>query len=132
MLSETLWRMAQESRRLQDLRREIEGIWNDTAARDLNSRYLHPHQDDDAQMGSSYRQQNDNLDQSEDKIAAAHEHGNSANQLSAQISETLNIADEEIRNAHRSYDLYVGYQADARAQLPLVQDFIRRANSACS
>jgi hypothetical protein len=124
--------MSQQSRRLQDLRHEIEGVWQDSAARDLNARYLQPHQNDDSQMLISYRQQSASLEQAEDNILAAHEHGNTAGQLTLQIEEMLQVSDEELRNAQRCLEMYSGHQSDARAQLPLVQKFIGRANNACS
>lgn len=131
MFNDALWRMSQQSRRLQELRREIEGIWDDNAARELNTRYLHPHQEDDLQMGLSYREQQDKLGQAQLKVTAAQEHEASVERLSSQITDTLDIAEEEMQNAHRGYDLYLSYQAESRSQLPLVQDYIRRANSAC-
>ena len=74
-MEDLLWSMTQESRVLQELRKDIQGIWEDESARELTSRYLDPHESEDQQMLAGLNQQKDTLDKSQDKLVSAENHG---------------------------------------------------------
>lgn len=130
-MEDALWRLTQQSRTLQDFRRDISGLWNDTVARELNSRYLNPHEEDDQQIIKALRFAHEALEQAKEKIRIASEHAKEAAELSAKVVESLEFTQQELSNAYRSYDLYVHYHAEARSHLPLVQQYIDKANDAC-
>jgi len=130
-MEDALWRLTQQSRTLQDFRKDISGVWSDTVARELNSRYLNPHEEDDQEIIKAFREQNEALEQAKEKLRIASEQAKEAAELSAKVVESLEFTQQELNSAYKSYDLYIQYHAEARSHLPLVQQFINKANDAC-
>src|SRR4051794_7183658 len=56
-LENDLWLLEQQSRALQECRRDLAWVWNDEAARELNRRYLDPHAADDGQLHRALHQE---------------------------------------------------------------------------
>lgn len=130
-MEEALWKMAQQSRVLQELRRDIQSVWDDEAAREINNRYLDPHQYDDQQMLAALNEQKNILDQATLKLVSVHTHALRANQLAEEVTEKLRLTEQDVKNAHSSYDLYIHYNSDAQSRIPLVRRLISQANDAC-
>jgi hypothetical protein len=130
-LEETLWLLSQQSRALQDLRRDISHVWNDEAAREINSRYLNPHESDDSRMQMALNNQKELLEQAGQMLESTKEFAQQIEECAAVVTEKLRFAEQDMDNAYSNYDLYVQYNSDARAKFPLVQELIHHANAAC-
>lgn len=130
-MEESIWSLSQQSRALQELRKDKRGIWNDQAARDINSRYLDPHEIDSQQMLAALEQQKNALDQADSKLDAAQTYARQADECATVVMDKLKFVEQDITNAFSIYDLYVKYDSDARSKFPRVYELISRANSAC-
>lgn len=132
MFEETIWRMAQQSRVLQELRREIQPVWDDNAAREMDSRYLNPHAGDDERMLEQLRQQQASLESSSVQLTTAQENGRRADELATVVIEQLRFTNQDLQGAYGHYDVYARYHAEARSKFPQIQALIREANASCS
>jgi hypothetical protein len=130
-MEDLLWSMTQESRVLQELRKDIRGIWDDEAARELTSRYLDPHETEDQQMLAGLNQQKDALEQSKVKLESAETHARLAEEHAVVVADRLESAEQEEKSAHSYYDTFARYNSEARSTFPAVQALIDQANSAC-
>jgi hypothetical protein len=126
-----LWSMTQQSRSLLDLRKNIQGIWQDEAARELTSRYLDPHENEDQRMLARLNQQKDTLEQASAKLTSAEKYGQQAEELGLQVDEGLKSTEQELQSAYGNYDTYIYYNSEASSKLPTIQNLINQANSAC-
>jgi hypothetical protein len=130
-LDDAIWSLTQASRVLQELRGDISVVWEDEAAREINSRYLNPHEVDALSMRDEMQGQAELLKQADNKLHAAKEFRQQADNLSKTVAERSQFARQDLDNAYSSYDVFVQYNADARSKLPTIQQLINRANSAC-
>jgi len=128
---DSLWSVTQQSRVLQDLRRDIRIVWEDEAAREINSRYRNPHEADDLSMKEELKEQVELLKQAGHKVTAANEFARQVEEFSKTVAERGQFARQDLDNAYSSYDVFVQYNADARAKFPTIRQLINRANSAC-
>jgi hypothetical protein len=131
-MEDLLWTMTQESRVLQELRKDIRGVWQDEAARELTSRYLDPHENEDQQMMVGLNQQKDALDQAQAKLISAENYARQAEEYAALVAEGLKSTEQELKSAYSNYDAYAHYNSEARSKFPTIQKLISQANSACS
>jgi hypothetical protein len=130
-LEETLWSMSQQSRVLQELRQEIGRVWDDEAAREMNSRFLNPHEQDDARMRGAMNDQTELLKRAGRELDSAKDFARQIDECAAAVAERLRFAEQDMDSAYSNFDLYVHYNAEAVAKFPVVQELIRRANAAC-
>ncbi|HBB89485.1 MAG TPA: hypothetical protein DC047_17915 [Blastocatellia bacterium] len=130
-MEETLWFMAQRSRTLQALRKDIHHVWDDEAAREINSRYLNPHETDSDRMAIGLREQNGHLKTAEQHLELANSLELQIDECAAVVEEKLRFAEQDMDGSYSNYDQYVHYNAEARSKFPVVQQLIGRANSAC-
>ncbi|HEX7333179.1 MAG TPA: hypothetical protein VF290_16865 [Pyrinomonadaceae bacterium] len=130
-LDDALWSAAQQSRVLQDLRRDIRIAWDDEAAREINSRYLNSHEADDLSIREEIKEQDELLKQADHKVDTSQKLSRQAEDFSKTAGERSQFARQDLDNAYSSYDVFVQYNADARAKFPTIQQLIKRANSAC-
>lgn len=130
-LEEALWSLSQQERALQDLRRDICHVWNDEAAREINSRYLNPHESDVSRMQTALNKQKELLEQASQKLESTRELAQRIEECAVVIAEKLRFVEQDMDNAYSNYDLYVQYNSDARSKFPLVQELISHANAAC-
>lgn len=128
---ETLWLMSQQSRVLQDLRKDVGRVWDDEAAREVNSRYLNPHEQDDARMRGEMDEQRQLLERAGRELEAAKEFARQADECAAAVAEKLRFAEQDMDSAYSNFDLYVHYNAEANSKFPAVRELIGRANAAC-
>ena len=131
MLEDILWRMVQQSRVLQELRREIQPVWDDNAAREVDNRYLNPHAGDDERLLEQLHLQDESLDQSAMQLTAAQEDDQRAAEQAVVAMEQLRFANQDLQGAYGHYDVYARYHVAARGKFPQVQSLIREANASC-
>lgn len=131
MMEETLWKMSQQSRELQDLRREVGVIWDDEASRELNKRYLDPHADDDQAMRESLAQQDAALDQADGSLRSSREHALRAERLALEVSEWLREVEQHLNSAYDYYDLFMRYKTAASERFPVIERLLSDANGSC-
>jgi hypothetical protein len=132
VLEEALWLLAQQSRALQELRRQVAFIWDDSAARYVNERYLDPHETDDRDLRDALRLQLAALAQAEASLTAAGAFGMEAERLAAEIEDWLRPAAEEQRVADYQYNLCVKRSRDAQDRLPIIKQLVVQANGTCT
>lgn len=130
-MEETLWMMTQQSRVLQELRRDVQSIWNDQAAHELNGRYLNPHETDDQNMLAAFDRQKSILDETFLKLESARAFARQAEEHAAAATIKLDFAEQDLQSAYGHYDLYVRHDLDAKAQFPQIQALIDNANAVC-
>lgn len=130
-LEEALWSLSQQSRALQNLRRDISHVWNDEAAREINSRYLNQHETDVSHLQTALNEQRELLQQAGQKLESTKEIAQQLEECAAVVTEKLLFAEQDMENAYSNYDLYIQYNSDARSKFPLVQELISHANAAC-
>lgn len=104
---DSLWRSQQQSRTLQEFRKEIRFSWNDHAAKELNSRYLYPHEEEDLRLLEALGQQVRVLEEANEKLVKIREHVRTANQLSTKIADILQDVELDIEIAYQHYDQHV-------------------------
>lgn len=132
MLEDMLWRMRQQSRVLQDLRREIMPVWDDNAAREVDSRYLNSHAADDERLLEQLHSQDESLDQTASQIAVAQEESRRAEEHAVVVTEQLRFAGQDLQGAYGHYDVYARYHAAARGKFPQIVSLIQEANASCN
>lgn len=130
-MEDEIWYMKQQSRVLQEFRRDVQGFWDDEAAREMNVRYLNPHEDDDKQMITGLDGQQNALQEAQVKLASASEHALRAEKLSVEMLEQLEYADQDVSIAYQFYEQYQDYHSHARSFLPEIEKLITEANSVC-
>lgn len=126
-----LWSMTRQSRSLLDLRKNIQGIWQDEAARELTSRYLDPHETEGQRMLTNLNQQKDTLEQASARLTSAEKYGQQAEELALQVNEGIQSTEQELKSAYGNYDTHIHYNSEASSKLPAIQNLINQANSAC-
>ena len=131
-MDDILWSMTQQSRVLQELRKEIRGVWDDDAARELTSRYLDPHEGEDQQMLTGLNQQSEAITQSEAKLLSAEGHARQAEDHAAVVAESLKAAGQDVDSAYGNYDIYAQYNSEARSKFPIIRNLINQANNVCN
>jgi hypothetical protein len=129
-MEEALWSMSQQSRVLQELRRDTRTVWDDEAARELSGRYFDPHEQDEQKMTLALRDQHASLEQCGLQLEASGEHGSKAAGHTAQVAEWLGHTQRDLDSSYGIYDLFVRYNNDARSKLPGIQSLLDSANSA--
>lgn len=130
-MEELLWSMTQESHALQELRKDIQGVWQDETAREFTHRYLDPHESEDQRMLASLNQQKETLEQASTRLASAEKYGQQAEELALQVDEGLKSTEQELQSSYGNYDTYIHYNSEASSKLPTIHKLINQANSAC-
>lgn len=130
-LEDELWSISQQSRSLQDLRKDIRHVWDDEAARTINSRYLDQHEQDDDRMRGALNEQSQTLESAAHDLEATDELARQVDECAVVVGERLRFAEQDMDNAYGNYDVYVRYNSDARSKFPVVSELIDHANAAC-
>jgi hypothetical protein len=131
-MAETLWYLQQRSRILQEYRLDNHRRWDDEAARELNSRYFNPHEEDSEQILQSLKQQHATLNDAHARLILAANLALEANKLSAEISQLLDITQQELQKSYIDYDVYRENHAAATTLLPGIRALIFQADNACA
>lgn len=130
-MEEILWRMKRHSQDLQDLRGSIRGLWNDDAAREINGRYLNPHQEDANRISATLLAQNDALEQSKVHVQGATGHEGKTKEFAVIVKQSLEFAVQETRQAQIHYDQSLQQAALGRERVPQIYELIQSANTSC-
>jgi exonuclease VII small subunit len=130
-LEDELWLLQQKFRDLKEYRIEIRAVWDDSAAHELNSRYLNPHEADAEDMQNAMINQYDALEQTNSRLEMTSALLRKAENLSQQVAQRLASADETLIDVHKQLDLSVNYRSEAESGIPEVHRIIAIANSAC-
>ncbi len=130
-MEETLWLMKQHSRQLQDYRKDIRGTWDDEAAKELNSHYLNPHEEDNQDMLKSLQQQQQKLEKAATELIKANEQALEADRRSRQVQHFLELTRQDVNLAYQYYERSREYHAATQAEFPIIERLIKQANLAC-
>lgn len=131
-LEESLWTFKQRSRVLQDYRQDIQGIWRDDAATEINRRYFRPHEEDSQQALIALAGQLSSLSESDAKLYIASQLILEANRLSEEIEKLIIFANQDISRSHSEYSVFQEQNSAARNELPTIAQLINQANNCCS
>jgi hypothetical protein len=130
-LEDELWLIQQKFRDLQEYRLEIRAVWDDSAAYELNSRYLNPHEGDAEDMQNAIIKQYDALEQTNDRLEIISELLSKAEKISQKVAQRLVSADETLIDVHKQLDLSANYRSEAKHGIPEVHRIIANANNSC-
>jgi hypothetical protein len=110
--------------KLQDLRSDIQAIWRDESSKELNSKYLDPCAEEDNRALRSLSQQSLALEKASNFLETANEHFRKCNQLSTEIRELLNVAEQEILKAQE-------FHKEAEKYCSASESNLKQAESLC-
>ena len=127
-MEETLWYMEQQSRSLKDYRKNKQRQWDDQAARDINRRYLNPHEEDTQQMLQLLKQQQTLLKQADSQIESARDCRVKIEKLSEEIERLLQSTQQDIQRTYSDYHVYLDNHLEAKSLLPKIRELIHQAN----
>ncbi len=131
-MTDWFWSVVQRSNALQDFRQSLRGLWNDSAAHEINQHYLDPHRQDNVLMQQMLSQLIDALTDAEGKLDAAEQEGMRAERLSQQVKEYLGYAEHDRSEADRDHGRFLTFNAEAQEELPIISDLIETAKQYCS
>lgn len=127
-MEETLWYMEQRSRSLKDYRKDRQRQWDDQASRDINRRYLNPHEEDTQQMLQLLKQQQTLLKQADRQIESARDCRVKIEKLSEEIERLLQFTQQDIQRTYSDYYVYLDNHLEAKSLLPKIRKLIHQAN----
>jgi len=130
-LENLLWSMSQESRVLQSYRTEIRGLWQDEAARDLTSRYLDPHENEDKRMLEALGQQKTALERAEERLENSANFVRTAEEYGVHVKDGLKETDQELRICYRAFYRYAQHREEAQSKFSSITALIHNAANAC-
>jgi hypothetical protein len=130
-MDELLWSLRQESRSLQELRRNGQGVWDDSAARELAGRYLDPHETESQQLNDALALQAASLDQAAYRLQVANALALEANNLSTQVVDQIKVTEQELSSAYSCCDQHMQYLSESCSKLPRIQVLVQQANNTC-
>jgi hypothetical protein len=128
-MKDSLWTLKQRSRVLQDCRQDMQGIWQDDAASEINNRYLRPHEEDSSQILTALNNQLLSLEQSDGELEVAKQHGLEVNRLSDEVERLLEFSRQDISRSHSEYGRFQDQNSAAKAELPTITQLINQANN---
>ena len=128
-MEDSLWALKQRLRTLQDYRQDMQGIWQDDAASEINNRYLRPHDEDSSQALASLNNQLLSLQQSDEELEVASQHGLEVNRLSEEVEKLIDFARQDVLRSHSEYGAFQEQNSAARAELPIIMRLISQANA---
>ena len=131
VLQDQIWLLERRSRSVQDFRKDIQSIWNDEAAREINNQYLAPHESDDKNMLKAFKEHQRLSDRVKQKCASSREYFLKINESANQLPKRFELIRENIQSAHCHNDEYLSYREEARAQFREIRSLIKQANQAC-
>jgi hypothetical protein len=130
-IENSLWMLKQRSRVLQNCCHDMQSIWQDDSASEINDRYLRPYEDDRQKILVALNNQLVSLQQSDGELESASQHRLEIDRLSEEVEKLLDFAHQDIARSHSEYDAFQEQNSFARAELPIIMDLISQANSCC-
>lgn len=130
-MEEILWKFARKNRDLSELRKDIKGIWNDDASRDINRKYLNPHETDAKEVQTALQKQYTYVVEASKFRNQALTAERRVSDILDKMTRSLNATDREMTLVYSSYEEARKLHARAQDILPQVDQFIQSANSSC-
>lgn len=130
-MEDDLWLLQQKYRALQEYRSEIRVVWDDSAAREINNRYLNSHENDAEKMQIALIKQSSTLQQVDEKLDEVAKQVHLAEELSSEIAHNITTADEELRKVNMHLDLFAQNNYEALSAITSIHQLINSANEAC-
>ena len=130
-MEEALWKFARKNRDLRELRQDIAGIWRDAAARDINSKYLDPHESDAQEIQAALQKQHTYITEATKFRTLALEEERSVFDLTAKMMRSSNATEREMALVFSSYEETQRLHGRAKDLLPQIEQLIQSANSSC-
>ena len=130
-LEESIWKFKQRSRILKNHRQDIQTIWRDDLATEINGRYFSPHEEDSQQSLKALAKQLSFLNESDTKLQLAGQLILGANRLSEEIEKSITFAHQDISRSNSEYSVFQEQNFAARSELPIIESLINQSNSAC-
>lgn len=118
-----------EFQKLQDLRLDIQAIWRDEATYELNSKYLDPCAEEDERALRALSQQNLSLEQANEFLETANNHAQKSKQLSIEIKDLLDIAEQEIFKSLSHYNEAEKYYSSSESSLKQAESLCLHAET---
>ena len=130
-MEELLWRFARKNRELKNLRKDIQGVWDDDAARDINSRYLNPHETDAREVKASLQKQHTYISEARRFRRHALEEDRRVADAAQKMRLGLESTEREMSLVFSSHGEAKNLHAKALEMLPKIDQLIQSANSTC-
>ncbi len=130
-MEETLWKFARKNRDLRELRQDIAGIWQDDAARDINSRYLNPHESDAEEVLEALQKQYTYITEAAKFRSLAREEERSAADFTDKMTRSLHATEKEMALVFSSHEETLRLHGKAQDLIPKIDQLIQSANSSC-
>lgn len=129
-LEQSLWRLTQETKRLQEERADLKPLWDDLAATAINTRHLGPLEETAAQLLAGLKKQGECLVVVQQQLAQAREQALTAGRANAAVDEAARRAETEVRDAERYEGVSAGLQWTVqKILLQQVHEAVRQANA---
>jgi DNA integrity scanning protein DisA with diadenylate cyclase activity len=126
-----IWDARQNFRTFQEYRDDIRAAWNDSAAREINQRFLHPNSEDSSNYLKELSYQLQLLTSISEKVREVSQLFAEANQLSQQIDQLKITISEEMNLAAANHDQSKDNFSRAESAIQITKALINRANSSC-
>ncbi|RMG67070.1 MAG: hypothetical protein D6722_13875 [Bacteroidetes bacterium] len=121
--------MNHHARHVQTYRDQHRGQWDDSAAHELNSRYLEPHQEDDARMRAQLDEQLAALKSLDAEIDQVNRLGERIRQLAAAIMAELDHSRADLDQASQTLDYFHWQTGDMKRLMDQARAEITQANA---
>jgi 5-methylcytosine-specific restriction endonuclease McrA len=130
--SDELWSLGQRSRELLEFLSELRIMWNDSAAKEISTRYLHPRNDDDNRMQDALATQQSAIGELYGHTATIIELAAKASKLSQEIASLLSETLQEASTANGYYQSFSEFNNTALNLFPQIQEQISQAGTSCA
>jgi len=116
---------------LQRFRNDISTKWNDAASRDINLRYLNPHEEDCEHMVNALMVQNEMLDNLKARIVGAEKCIGTARSISNSIMAKCRDADEDEQRVYAILEIADLRIAEVSDAMPTLTVMLNQASQCC-
>lgn len=131
-MEQQLWFLRQRFASLQDYRREIQRLWRDDAAHELNGRYFNPHETDSETLQTELAGQLSALERTAGELTQADSHGQQAVEYAEIMATHFDHSERESMVAFQHLDVYGSSRAESEALFSIILSTIDAANGCCS
>ena len=126
---ETLWKMRFYSKEFQDYRDEHRMNWNDNASREVNMRYLDPHERSSESLLEHLKEHYQHLKELDTHVDKINIHSEKIRTLSHRIDENISIVEDDLNEAADSSNRWYEAKGAFVNQVSNVEAVIQQANS---
>lgn len=131
-MDDELWYLSQQTRTLREFRADIKGVWNDSVARDADTRYLDPIQDSAETLLQLLNELHTTLTVARTNLADAAEAESAALAADELVQDGLTAARQQWPRAEEQYEQFSRNLAEAQSECEAVVSLIEQANGCCS